>query len=166
MVWRQLTDHLEVLYGAAAALAIVLVLTPAVGRSARYLRLIERPQEGERNRSAVPRFGGLALFLGVLVPSLAFLPLGRELRGIVLGAAVATTVGAIDDFRGLHWWQKLGGQLVAAAIPTGFGIWVDRFTFPVLGVHQLSSSVGIPLTIVWIVAIMNMVNFLDGLDGL
>jgi hypothetical protein len=55
MVWRQLTDHLQVLYGAAAALAIVLVLTPAVGRSARYLRLIDRPQEGERSRSAIPR---------------------------------------------------------------------------------------------------------------
>jgi hypothetical protein len=44
--------------------------------------------------------------------------------------AVATTVGAIDDFRGLVWWEKLGGQIAAAAIPTGFGIWVHRFTFP------------------------------------
>ena len=40
------------------------------------------------------------------------------MKGIVLGAAVATTVGAIDDFRRLPWWQKLGGQLLAAAIPT------------------------------------------------
>jgi UDP-GlcNAc:undecaprenyl-phosphate GlcNAc-1-phosphate transferase len=166
MVWEQLTDHLEVLYGAVTAFVIVLVLTPAVGRSARYLRLIERPQEGERNRSAIPRFGGLALFLGVLVPSLAFLPLGPELRGIVLGAAVATTVGAIDDFRHLHWWQKLGGQVLAAAIPTWFGVYVHAFTFPVVGIHQLPSWVGVLLTIVAIVAVMNMVNFLDGLDGL
>src|SRR6059058_4197662 len=166
MVWAQLTDHLEVLYGAVTAFAIVLVLTPAVGRSARYLRLIERPQEGERNRSAIPRFGGLALFLGVLVPSLAFLPLGPELRGIVLGAAVATTVGAIDDFRHLHWWQKLGGQVLAAAIPTGFGVYVHAFTFPVVGIHALPQWVGVPLTVIAIVAVMNMVNFLDGLDGL
>src|SRR6266576_1810926 len=166
MVWSQLTDHLQVLYGAVTAFAIVLVLTPAVGRSARYLRLIERPQEGERNRSAIPRFGGLALFLGVLVPSLAFLPLGPELRGIVLGAAVATTVGALDDFRRLHWWQKLGGQVLAAAIPTWFGVYVHAFTFPVVGIHQLPSWVGVLLTIVAIVAVMNMVNFLDGLDGL
>src|SRR5256885_884132 len=80
--------------------------------------------------------------------------------------AVATTVGAIDDFRGLVWWEKLGGQVAAAAIPTGFGIWVHRFTFPIVGVHALPEWVGIPLTILWIVAIMNMVNFLDGLDGL
>src|ERR671936_196956 len=59
----------------------------------------------------------------------------------MLGAAVATIVGAIDDFRGLRWWEKLGGQIAAAAIPTGFGIWVDRFTFPVLGLDGLAAGV-------------------------
>jgi UDP-GlcNAc:undecaprenyl-phosphate GlcNAc-1-phosphate transferase len=166
MVWQQLTGHLEVLYGAGAALLIVLVLTPAVGSAARYLRLVDRRVEGERARPSVPRLGGLALFLGVLVPSLAFLPLGGGMRGVLLGAAVATTVGAIDDFRGLTWWQKLGGQVLAAAIPTGFDVYVQRFNFPLLGVHDLPSSVGIPVTVFGIVAVMNMVNFLDGLDGL
>jgi len=166
VVWEQLTDHLQVLYGAAAALAIVLVLTPAVGATARYLRLIERPQEGERSRSSIPRLGGLAMFLGVFVPSLAFLPLDGELRGVLLGAAVATTVGAIDDFRHLPWWQKLGGQVLAAAIPTGFGVYVHAFTFPIVGIHELPKWVGVPFTVIGIVAVMNMVNFLDGLDGL
>ena len=73
----------------------------------------------------MPRLGGLALFFGIFVPALAFLPLGRETKGLLLGAAVATLVGAIDDFRGLVWWEKLGGQIAAAAIPTGFGIWVQ-----------------------------------------
>jgi len=166
MVWRQLTDHLEVIYGALSALAIVIVLTPAVGRGARYLRLVERPHEGERTRSSIPRLGGLALFFGIVIPSIAFLLLGGELRGVVLGAAVATTIGAIDDFRSLPWWQKLGGQVLAAAIPTWFGVYVHAFTFPVVGVHQLPAAVGVLLTIVAIVAVMNMVNFLDGLDGL
>jgi|SRR5579872_1935168 len=166
MVWDQLTDHLEVLYAAVTALGIVLVLTPAVGSAARYLRLVERRSEGERAVSKVPRLGGIALFFGVLVPSLAFLPLGDGMRGVVLGAAVATTVGAIDDFRLLTWWQKLGGQLLAAWIPTEFGVYVHRFTFPVVGVHRLTEWVGVPLTVLGIVALMNMVNFLDGLDGL
>ena len=165
MVWRQLTDHLEVLYGAAAALGIVLVLTPAVGQAARYLRLVERPREQARARPTVPRLGGLALFLGVLVPSLAFLPLGGGMRGVVLGAAVATTVGAIDDFRHLSWWQKLGGQVLAAAIPTGFGVYVHTFTF-FTGRLVVPTWLGVSLTVLGIVALMNMVNFLDGLDGL
>jgi len=165
-MWETLTNHLEVLYGAALALVIVVLLTPAVGGMARMLGVVDRPGMRRLNRSAVPRLGGLALFFGIFVPALAFLPLGRETKGLLLGAAVATLVGAIDDFRGLVWWEKLGGQIAAAAIPTGFGIWVQNFTFPLVGVHQLSEWVGVPLTILWIVAIMNMVNFLDGLDGL
>jgi UDP-GlcNAc:undecaprenyl-phosphate/decaprenyl-phosphate GlcNAc-1-phosphate transferase len=166
MVWNEFSDHLEVLWGALAALAIVLLLTPAVGRAARYLRLVDRPLEGARARHEIPRLGGLALFLGIFVPSLAFLPLGGELHGVLIGAGVATTIGAIDDFRGLTWWQKLGGQVLAASIPAGFGVWVQRFTFPVIGVHQVPSWIGVPLTVIGIVAVMNMVNFLDGLDGL
>src|SRR4249920_3288046 len=165
-MWGTLEDHPEVIYGAVLALVIVILLTPAVGGMARLLGVVDRPGARRLNRRTVPRLGGLALFFGVFVPALAFLPLSQETKGLLLGMAVATTVGAIDDFRGLVWWEKLGGQIVAAAIPTGFGIWVHRFTFPVLGVHALPEWVGVPLTILWIVAIMNMVNFLDGLDGL
>jgi UDP-GlcNAc:undecaprenyl-phosphate GlcNAc-1-phosphate transferase len=156
----------EVLYGAGLALAIVLLLTPAVGGMARRLGAVDEPARRRLNALPIPRLGGLALLLGILVPSLAFLPIGREMRGLLLGAAVATTVGAIDDFRGLVWWQKLAGQLTAAVIPTLFGVWIDRFTFPLVGIHELPGWVGGPVTVVWIVALMNMVNFLDGLDGL
>src|SRR5215216_7494738 len=165
-MWHDLRTHLELVWGALLAFGIVIVLAPAVGGVARYLRLVDRPHEGERARPGIPRLGGIALFLGIFVPAVAFLPLGGEMRGIVLGAAVATTVGAIDDFRGLAWWQKLGGQVAAASIPTLYGTWVHRFTFPVVGVHELPSWVGVPLTVLGIVAVMNMVNFLDGLDGL
>src|SRR5581483_5703733 len=97
---------------------------------------------------------------------LAFLPIHGGMRGILLGAAVATTVGAVDDFRGLLWWVKLAGQVGAAAIPTGFGVWVHTFTFPAFGREVLPTPVGVGVTILGIVAVMNMVNFLDGLDGL
>jgi UDP-GlcNAc:undecaprenyl-phosphate GlcNAc-1-phosphate transferase len=165
-MWETFTDHLQILYGAIFAFLIVVLLTPAVGGMARLLGVVDEPAARRLNRRAVPRLGGLALFFGIFVPALAFLPLGRETKGLLLGAAVATTIGAIDDFRGLVWWEKLGGQVVAAAIPTGFGIWVHSFTFPILGVHAFPGWLGVPLTVFWIVAIMNMVNFLDGLDGL
>jgi UDP-GlcNAc:undecaprenyl-phosphate GlcNAc-1-phosphate transferase len=161
-----LSDHLEVIYGAVVALVIVVLLTPAVGGMARLIGAVDRPEARRVNRRTIPRLGGLALFFGIFVPALAFLDLSHEAHGLLLGAAVATLVGAIDDFRGLAWWQKLIGQTAAAAIPVGFGIWVHRFTFPVIGIHVLPKWVGMPLSVVWIVAIMNMLNFLDGLDGL
>src|SRR5213595_2112590 len=166
MVWQTLTDHLEVIWGAILALGIVILLTPAVGGMARLLGVVDRPGARRLNRSSIPRLGGLALFFGIFVPALAFLPLGRETKGVLLGMAVATTVGAVDDFRGLAPWEKLGGQIAAAAIPTSFGIWVHQFTFPIVGAHVLPSWIGVPLTVLGIVAVMNMVNFLDGLDGL
>ncbi len=156
----------EVLYGALIAFGIVVLLTPAVGGMARMLGVVDRPDERRVNRRPIPRLGGLAIFLGIIVPSLAFLELSGEMRGILLGAAVACVVGAVDDFRGLDPIPKLAGQVIAAAIPTAFGVWIDHFTLPFFGAVDVPAAIGIPLTIVWIVAVMNMVNFLDGLDGL
>jgi UDP-GlcNAc:undecaprenyl-phosphate/decaprenyl-phosphate GlcNAc-1-phosphate transferase len=160
-------DHLDVLWGFAVALAVVLVLTPAVGRVARVLGVVDEPLERRRvHLAAIPRLGGLGLFLGLFIPALAFLELSGVYRGILLGAALATSVGMVDDFRGLPWWGKLGGQIAAAAIPVYYGVDIDRFTFPFLGSHVLPDWLAAVLSVVWIVAIMNMVNFLDGLDGL
>ena len=156
----------EVLYGAGIAFVVVMLLTPAVGGMARLLGAVDRPDARRLNRRPIPRLGGLAIFLGIVVPAIAFLDLSSESRGVLLGAAVATVVGAVDDFRGLSPPVKLGGQFVAASIPPSFGVWIDHFTFPLLGVVDLPAWVGVPLSMLFIVAVMNMVNFLDGLDGL
>ena len=163
---RELADHPEVLYGALVALVVVMLLTPAVGGMARLLGVVDLPDRRRLNVNPIPRLGGLAIFFGVFVPALAFLDLSGAWRGVLLGAAIATVVGAIDDFRALGPWPKLAGQIIAAGVAVSFDVWIDRFTFPGLGIHELGPWVGIPLTLVWMVAIMNMVNFLDGLDGL
>jgi UDP-GlcNAc:undecaprenyl-phosphate GlcNAc-1-phosphate transferase len=166
-MWQTLRDNPEVIWGFLLALGVVLVLTPAVGRFARILGVVDQPGEARRlHLRPIPRLGGIALLLGIFVPALAFLQLGGAYRGILLGAAIATCVGIVDDFRGLPWWGKLGGQVAAAAVAVGAGVSIDRFTFPFLGIHDLSAWVGVPATMLWIVAIMNMVNFLDGMDGL
>lgn len=165
-VWEQLRANPEVLYGAGIAFVIVVLLTPAVGGMARLLGVVDEPDARRVHRRPIPRLGGLAIFFGILVPSLAFLDLSGVMRGILLGAAVATVVGAVDDFRGLSPPVKLLGQVFAASIPAMFDVWIDRFTFPFLGVVELPMWFGVAISVLFIVAVMNMVNFLDGLDGL
>jgi UDP-GlcNAc:undecaprenyl-phosphate GlcNAc-1-phosphate transferase len=159
--------HLDVLWGFLVALAVVLALTPAIGSVARFLGVVDEPGERRRmHRRPVPLLGGLALFLGIFIPALAFLPLDGVYRGILIGAALATLLGVIDDTTGLPWFGKLAGQVVVAAIPVGFGVKLESFTFPFLGSVALPEWVAVTVSILWIVAIMNMVNFVDGMDGL
>src|SRR5829696_6985565 len=117
-----LRDHPEVLYGAITAFLIVILLTPAVGGMARLLGVVDRPEARRLNPNPIPRLGGIAIFFGIFVPALAFLRLGDETRGVLLGAAVATVVGAIDDFRVLQPGRKLAGQVIAYAMPPFFGV--------------------------------------------
>ncbi len=166
-MWTEFTEHLDVLWGFLVAFAVVLVLTPGIGRVARVLGVVDEPGEARRmHLRAVPRLGGLAIFLGIFIPALAFLELTEAYRGILLGAAVATAVGMADDFRGLPWVVKLGGQGAAALIAISFGVYIDRFSFPLLGVHELPYWFSVVATVVWIVAMMNIINLLDGMDGL
>ncbi len=164
---ESLRENPNVLWGGLVALVIVLVLTPAIGTLARRLGAVDAPGEARRlHAKPIPRLGGIGLFLGILVPALALLALDGVYRGILLGAAIAVTVGVVDDFRGLPWWAKLSGQAAAATAAISFGVAIDRFTFPFLGVRELPWWLAVPATLIWIVTVMNMVNFLDGMDGL
>src|SRR5207342_1959877 len=142
------TAHMDVLWGFLVALAVVLVLTPAVGRVARVLGVLDEAGEQRRmHLRAVPRLGGLAIFLGIFIPALAFLELTPAYRGILLGAAVATAVGMADDFRGLPWWVKLGGQIASALIAVYFGVTIEHFSFPLLGIHELPEWLSVVATV-------------------
>src|SRR3954452_11969987 len=102
-----LSDHLQVVWGALVAFVVVVLLTPAVGGMARLLGVVDSPGGRRINRSPVPRLGGVARFRRIFVPGRASLPLGRDPCGLLPGAAVAVSIGAIDEFRGLRWYEKL-----------------------------------------------------------
>jgi UDP-GlcNAc:undecaprenyl-phosphate GlcNAc-1-phosphate transferase len=94
------------------------------------------------------------------------MPFDGQTRGILAGALVAGIVGSIDDLYDLPPAAKLAGQVAAAAIPVAAGVRVETFTLPFLGAVDLSATGGGILTGLAMVAVMNVVNFTDGVDGL
>jgi UDP-GlcNAc:undecaprenyl-phosphate/decaprenyl-phosphate GlcNAc-1-phosphate transferase len=161
-------DELDALWAFLVAALIAFAATPPVARLARRLGVIHQPRDRDLHDRPVPGLGGLAILAAVLVSALLFLPAGGETRGIIGGAIAITFVGAVDDFRegGLHPFVKLAGQFAAAAIPVSAGVFVDHLTLPFLDPIGLSDTAGKALTLIGIVAVMNVVNFTDGADGL
>jgi UDP-GlcNAc:undecaprenyl-phosphate GlcNAc-1-phosphate transferase len=150
---------------ALGAFAVAAVLTPFAARFARRIGAVDELKERGLARAATPLLGGLAIFGGVLVAGLLFLPETRLTQGILAAAALITIVGALDDVFDLHPVLKLGGQVAAAVVLVISGVEVDAFTLPFVGRVELGDAGGL-VTVVGVVFLMNVVNFSDGVDGL
>jgi UDP-GlcNAc:undecaprenyl-phosphate GlcNAc-1-phosphate transferase len=156
----------DALLGLVLAFASAPGVYPLVARLASLIGAVEQPRARGLSEKANALLGGLAIFAGAEIAGLIFLPAGHERWGAVLAAAaVITAVGAIDDWRALPAAGKLAGELLAAAIVVLAGVSVETFTLPFIG-HVNLGNAGEPLTLLGLVAIMNAVNFTDGVDGL
>ena len=155
----------DALYAALVAFAAASLLTPVVARLARRLGAVDELKERGLASEPTPLLGGLAIFAGTLIAALLFMPDDARTRGILAAAALITLVGAWDDVRELPPGVKLGGQVVAALVLVDAGVVVRNITFPFLGAIDFT-DLGGPLTVLGLVAVMNVVNFSDGVDGL
>ncbi|MGH2763395.1 MAG: glycosyltransferase family 4 protein, partial [Thermoleophilaceae bacterium] len=160
-------DELDALWAFLVAALIAFAATPPTAWLARRLGVLHFPRERDLHDEPVPGLGGLAILAAAVVAAVVFLPGGTETRGIVGGALAITLVGAVDDARpnGLHPLVKLAGQFAAAAIPVWSDVRVENMTLPFIEPVDLGAW-GYPLTLVGIVAVVNVVNFTDGADGL
>ncbi|HEX6489945.1 MAG TPA: MraY family glycosyltransferase [Gaiellaceae bacterium] len=156
------------IWGFLTAAGIVLALTPLAVRLAPRIGGVDDKADRPRVHGGlpIPRIGGLAIVIGIAVPIVVFLkPEGRYL-GIVLGTLMVAAIGLIDDIRGINAGIKMLGIVVAALIPVaGFGMTWQNVGVPVLGNFTLGWA-SYPVTVLWIAALANLVNLIDGLDGL
>jgi UDP-GlcNAc:undecaprenyl-phosphate GlcNAc-1-phosphate transferase len=157
--------HSDAVYAFLAALAAAALLTPLTKRLAWRVGAVDQPRERGLSNRAMPRLGGLAILAGALLAAIIWLPDRESTRGILIGAAIITAVGAADDVLGLAPQWKLSGQIVAALVPVLSGVKVTDLTLPVIGPIQFHSLSGV-ITMLGLVAVMNVVNFSDGIDGL
>ncbi len=163
------------------AAVIAAALTPLAARLARRVGAVDRPRERGLSTRETPLLGGLAILVAVLIAAAFWMPgaihLPHTARGhpgsagtvhtwaVLAGAALITLVGAIDDVRDLPPIVKLLGQILAAVIAVKAGAVVTDIDVPFVGGFQFPNTGGL-LTVVWLVGLMNVVNFSDGVDGL
>ena len=143
--------------------------TPLVKKLAEKIGAIDVPRDARRvHTHPIPRLGGLAIFIAFVVGVLLFCNISTKIRGILLGATLIVIIGMIDDTKPLPALIKLGGQLAAAIIVVLHGVVIEVLSKPELfgGGKIYFGWTAIPITIIWIVAVTNAVNLIDGLDGL
>lgn len=157
------------------ALSITYTLTPLVKKIAFRTGAVDYPDAGASGRRVhvrpTPRLGGLAIYLGFVLPVLTLIPVeGSRLFGLLLGASLVLLLGLVDDYRNLSPRLKLGGQIVAALIFIYLGNRVLWLSNPwSQGPQDAMWYIGpwaVPLTLLWVVGVTNTINLIDGLDGL
>lgn len=153
-----------------AALLISFIATPVVKSLAEKMGAIDVPKDNRRmHNHPIPRMGGMAIFLGFLLSALIFVPMSTPMRGMLLGGVIIVILGIFDDIYALPALPKLIVQIVAALVAVLHGNVIQVISNPNLLSDNPYWSLGIwaiPVSVVWIVAITNAVNLIDGLDGL
>ncbi len=180
--------------GSAIAFVVAILVVPLSIILAKKTGAIDIP-DGERriHERATPRIGGIGIFagatVGILIPlvfnlygvgaiskddetaiidgfSFEFSPMEMQILGILFGGTIIFLFGLLDDYKQLSAWPKLLAQIGAASIVYFFGVEVEFLSLIFdmnLYFSEISSYV---FTVLWIVAITNTINLIDGLDGL
>ena len=145
------------------------LITPLVIKVANFLGLVDNPKKRHHpahiHRGIIPRAGGLAIFIGVLIASVIFLPFDKHLKGILLGTVIIVIVGLLDDKYDLSPYTRLLTNFLAASCVIGAGIGIAFINNPFGGIIHFSQPWANLLALFWIVWCMNMVNWSKGVDG-
>jgi UDP-GlcNAc:undecaprenyl-phosphate GlcNAc-1-phosphate transferase len=176
------TTALPIITGAfIAATLVALFITPVIRRIAGTLRIVDHPDERRTHDAPLPRGGGMAVAIAFLIVGGGLVLFGdalpgmpghgsvstANLLGLFGGGILATVIGALDDRFDLRARWQLLGQLVLAAIAIASGITVLKIGNP-FGAEDIPfpALLGTGFTLVWVVGMINSLNFIDGLDGL
>jgi len=170
--------------GFLAAAAITLAVTPIVRRYARRFGMVDRPEARRVNTKAIARGGGVAILLGFVIVGFALLVANSviglhfvdrpqiiqrpQLLALLGGAVLAVGVGLLDDWFQLRARWQFIGQFVLAGVAVALGVAVTTTNdpFSANGTLVITGAFAVVATLIWIVGMINSMNFIDGLDGL
>ncbi|MCE9609189.1 MAG: undecaprenyl/decaprenyl-phosphate alpha-N-acetylglucosaminyl 1-phosphate transferase [Chthoniobacter sp.] len=166
-------NHFALLYALlffGFGLLVALVGTPWAIRLGQHGIGLDFAHETRKKQDVpVPRLGGLpimlaaALSVGVIVA--VFPAQGAKWPPILVGSLLMYGLGLWDDLKRLGARRKLLGQLLTACIVFSMGLGIEKFTWPGAGSVELGAW-SLPVTVVWLIVVPNIVNLIDGFDGL
>lgn len=166
----------------AASLVVALVATPLARRIAIALDAVDYPSARRINTRPIPRMGGIAIFGGIVAAFVAQY-LGTTYLGwpavlvpspkmqinywlLVLAFLAVFFTGLLDDYRSLTPPQKLVGQVIAAVLAVAGGLVIGDISNPFAPGFVSLGWLAYPITVVYLVSYSNIINLIDGLDGL
>jgi UDP-GlcNAc:undecaprenyl-phosphate GlcNAc-1-phosphate transferase len=141
----------------ATSFLLTLLLIPVARRLATRWGCVSFPSTERWHRRPTPYWGGVAFFVGFLLPALVFSPAPLASSPFFLVAFQMFILGVYDDLHHINPVTKLVGQIIAAATALFFGYSLHFFTWPLLDAL---------LTALWIISLTNALNLLDNMDGL
>jgi UDP-GlcNAc:undecaprenyl-phosphate GlcNAc-1-phosphate transferase len=177
------------------AFILTAIITPFVIKFAKKSGMVDDPSKREHpahtQMRIIPRAGGLAIFLGITITSLIFLPLDKYLIGIFLGISILLLTGILDDkIKNFSPYIRLALLFLAAGMAVGAGIGVSFITNPLSLIPNLPPEISVSiirldnivftvnfwgihnilliadiLAFLWIVTLTQIINWSKGVDG-
>ena len=144
--------------------AISLILVPIFIRLAKKFGFVDYPNYRKVHTVPMPYLGGVAILVSFTIVTLFSQPAEMEYKPIIIGAAILCFAGLVDDKYDLKPMVKFIGQLVAIGVPIYYGIIIDTIT--PFGIEINFGVLSVLVTVIWMAAIINAINLIDGLDGL
>lgn len=160
--------RLTLLAAFVTALVLAMIFTPVAIRIAPKIGAIDIPKDGRRmHTKAMPRFGGLAIFIGTIVSLVIYGGNNEKLIPVIIGGVIIYLLGVVDDLKNLDAKIKFSAQLTVAILMYYMGLRI-KFIANYFGEGTIifGEIVCFIVTVLWIVGITNTINLIDGLDGL
>src|SRR5882672_8347955 len=156
---------MDLFFAFIMALGVTTVLIPPLRRMAERFNVIHQPSSRKVHTHPVARVGGLAMFVGVVIPAWLWLEATPQLIAFTAAAAVLLVLGAVDDRYDLDYRIKFAGQIVAVGLVVFVGdVRIETFTLDAR--EPIPQWLSGPLTVLFLLGVTNAINLADGLDGL
>lgn len=156
---------IQVLLVTFVCFLFVYLMVPIVKKIANHVNALDIPNERKVHKSPIPRLGGLAIYAGFLFGYMIFGTHTDVMNSILIGSFIIIITGILDDIKPLNAKIKLLGQLAATLVVVFYGN-ILLSSVSAFGIYANFGIFSYPITIIFILAFINCMNLIDGLDGL